>query len=240
MAPAAPKSCTIILKLLVNPKRQKVLFAEAGKGLWIFFSLFSLCLWGLSQDFSPRMAWLDLAPSANLKPPMSTISSITLLNSFSVKDISALEVQVVELGMDEGVKLMKESLNSNSVLTNVFLGKKAAAVAALNCGANPKECCPECNQSMSSKVTYVVQLKTTVATSGSHAAGYVKDVVTYMIMDDLEPGGEAHIYMQFQASLCSTGSMSRMLVPLKRRLLDLAWMRSEILCLLAFFRKLLF
>lgn len=36
-----------------------------------------------------------------MKPPMSTISSITLLNSFSVKDISALEVQVVELGMDE-------------------------------------------------------------------------------------------------------------------------------------------
>lgn len=36
-----------------------------------------------------------------VKPPMSTISSITLLNRFSVKDISALEVKVVELGMNE-------------------------------------------------------------------------------------------------------------------------------------------
>ena len=33
--------------------------------------------------------------------PMSTISSITLLNKFNVKHIGALEEQVVELGMDE-------------------------------------------------------------------------------------------------------------------------------------------
>ena len=33
--------------------------------------------------------------------PMSTISSITLLNKFDVKEIGALEEKVVELGMDE-------------------------------------------------------------------------------------------------------------------------------------------
>ncbi|KAK9913409.1 hypothetical protein M0R45_037227 [Rubus argutus] len=59
--------------------------------------------------------------------PMSTISSITLLNRFNVKDVGALEERVVVLSMDEGVKLLKESLQSKSVLTNVFLGKKAAA-----------------------------------------------------------------------------------------------------------------
>ncbi|PRQ59058.1 hypothetical protein RchiOBHm_Chr1g0365991 [Rosa chinensis] len=57
--------------------------------------------------------------------PMSTISSITMLNRFNIKDVGALEEKVVELGMDEGVKLLKESLQSKSVLTNVFLEKKA-------------------------------------------------------------------------------------------------------------------
>ncbi|KAL6126581.1 hypothetical protein ACLB2K_074628 [Fragaria x ananassa] len=58
--------------------------------------------------------------------PMSTISSITMLNRFNVKDVGALEEKVVELNLNEGVKLLKESLQSKSVLTNVFLGKKTA------------------------------------------------------------------------------------------------------------------
>ncbi|XP_057778385.1 uncharacterized protein LOC130997143 [Salvia miltiorrhiza] len=53
--------------------------------------------------------------------PMSTISSITMLNKFNVKDVGALEEKVVYLGMDEAVKLLKTSLQSNKVLTDVFL-----------------------------------------------------------------------------------------------------------------------
>ncbi|KAK4579053.1 hypothetical protein RGQ29_028927 [Quercus rubra] len=53
--------------------------------------------------------------------PMSTISSITLLNRFNVKDVGALEEKVVHLGIDEGVKLLKASLQSKNVLTDVFL-----------------------------------------------------------------------------------------------------------------------
>ncbi|KAK7821154.1 hypothetical protein CFP56_037935 [Quercus suber] len=53
---------------------------------------------------------------------MSTISSITLLiNKFNVKGIRALEEKVVNFGMDEGVKLLKASLYSKNVLTDVFL-----------------------------------------------------------------------------------------------------------------------
>ncbi|KAL4621260.1 hypothetical protein ACB092_06G215100 [Castanea dentata] len=55
--------------------------------------------------------------------PMSTISSITLLNKFNVKQLGDLEENVVELGMEEGVKLLKASLQSKSVLTDVFLSK---------------------------------------------------------------------------------------------------------------------
>nr|XP_004307490.2 PREDICTED: uncharacterized protein LOC101305304 [Fragaria vesca subsp. vesca] len=57
--------------------------------------------------------------------PMSTISSITVLNKFNIRDVGALEEKVVSLGMEEGLKLLKASLECNAVLTNVFLGSKA-------------------------------------------------------------------------------------------------------------------
>ncbi|OMP02615.1 hypothetical protein COLO4_10953 [Corchorus olitorius] len=56
--------------------------------------------------------------------PMSTISSITLMNKFNIKDIGVLEEKVIDMGMDQGVKLLKAALQSKTVLTDVFLGKK--------------------------------------------------------------------------------------------------------------------
>ncbi|XP_004497341.1 uncharacterized protein [Cicer arietinum] len=55
--------------------------------------------------------------------PMSTISSITLLNKFNVKEIGTLQEKVVQMGMDEGIKLLKASLQSKMVLTSVFINK---------------------------------------------------------------------------------------------------------------------
>ncbi|XP_059459222.1 uncharacterized protein LOC132188709 [Corylus avellana] len=53
--------------------------------------------------------------------PMSIISAIILFTKFNVTDVGALEEKVVELGMDEGVKLLRASLQSSTVLTDVFL-----------------------------------------------------------------------------------------------------------------------
>ncbi|KAL0003011.1 hypothetical protein SO802_016792 [Lithocarpus litseifolius] len=53
--------------------------------------------------------------------PMSTISCVTLLNRYNVKDVGVLEEKVVDLGIDEGVKLLKASLQSKTVLTDVLL-----------------------------------------------------------------------------------------------------------------------
>nr|XP_008371113.2 uncharacterized protein LOC103434522 [Malus domestica] len=58
--------------------------------------------------------------------PMSTISSVTMLNTFNVKDVGALEEKEVHLTMEEGVKLLRVSLLSNLVLTTVFLDKNEA------------------------------------------------------------------------------------------------------------------
>ncbi|KAK8662355.1 hypothetical protein V6N13_091933 [Hibiscus sabdariffa] len=57
--------------------------------------------------------------------PMSTESIITLLNEFNTKDVGDLEVKVVGVGVNEGVKLLKASLWSKTAITDVFLEKKA-------------------------------------------------------------------------------------------------------------------
>ncbi|KAH7537279.1 hypothetical protein FEM48_Zijuj03G0075900 [Ziziphus jujuba var. spinosa] len=57
--------------------------------------------------------------------PMSTISSLTMLRTFNVKDIADLEEKMISIGMDEGLKLLKASFQSKTVLTDVFLRMKA-------------------------------------------------------------------------------------------------------------------
>ncbi|KAB1217962.1 hypothetical protein CJ030_MR3G014628 [Morella rubra] len=84
--------------------------------------------------FVKRMVTYMVMDDLEVKP-MTTISGITLLNEFSVKEVGAIEEKVVHLGIDEGVKLLKASLQSNTVLTDVFLseevkrGTNEAAVA---------------------------------------------------------------------------------------------------------------
>ncbi|XP_059302571.1 uncharacterized protein LOC132054614 [Lycium ferocissimum] len=59
--------------------------------------------------------------------PMSIISSITLLNKFNVKDVGALQEEVVHFGMDEAVVLLKASFESKTVLTSVFMNRIRAS-----------------------------------------------------------------------------------------------------------------
>ncbi|PNX63358.1 hypothetical protein L195_g061587 [Trifolium pratense] len=56
---------------------------------------------------------------------MSTISStITLLNNLNIKEIGTFQEKVVEIGVDEGIKLLKASLQSKMVLTSVFIKER--------------------------------------------------------------------------------------------------------------------
>ncbi|KAF7052044.1 hypothetical protein CFC21_060203 [Triticum aestivum] len=57
--------------------------------------------------------------------PMSAISSITLLNTFAVTDLTALQEKTVQIGYKEGLEILKASLQSKTVLTDVFLGNKS-------------------------------------------------------------------------------------------------------------------
>ncbi|XP_020693537.1 uncharacterized protein LOC110107592 isoform X4 [Dendrobium catenatum] len=52
--------------------------------------------------------------------PMSAISSITLINRFIMKKDVQLEEKVVAVGIEEGLALLKASLDSPTALTDVF------------------------------------------------------------------------------------------------------------------------
>ncbi|KAK8576886.1 hypothetical protein V6N13_121885 [Hibiscus sabdariffa] len=47
--------------------------------------------------------------------PLSALSSITIFNKFNIKGVGTLQKRVVHLGMNEGLKLLKVSLQSKSV-----------------------------------------------------------------------------------------------------------------------------
>ncbi|KAI3517313.1 hypothetical protein L1887_16527 [Cichorium endivia] len=71
---------------------------------------------GFVKDVVTYMVMDDLVVK-----PMSTISSITLINSFGVKDLSQLEEKTLQFGKDEALKLLRASLSStNEVLTTLF------------------------------------------------------------------------------------------------------------------------
>ncbi|KAI3517315.1 hypothetical protein L1887_16529 [Cichorium endivia] len=76
---------------------------------------------GFVKDVITYMVMDDLVVK-----PMSTISSITLINSFAVKDLSQLEEKTLPFGKDEALKLLRASLSTNNVLTTLFRHTKDA------------------------------------------------------------------------------------------------------------------
>ncbi|CAN6381701.1 unnamed protein product [Urochloa humidicola] len=53
--------------------------------------------------------------------PMSSLSSIALLNACAVRDLGSLQERTVQIGYKEGLEILKASQQSKTVLTDVFL-----------------------------------------------------------------------------------------------------------------------
>ncbi|CAO2204587.1 unnamed protein product [Urochloa humidicola] len=61
--------------------------------------------------------------------PMSTIGAVTAIAALGVTGITGLQAKTVEIGYKEGLALLKASLQSETVLTDVFLGGKQSSGA---------------------------------------------------------------------------------------------------------------
>ncbi|XVF83494.1 hypothetical protein PTKIN_Ptkin16aG0492800 [Pterospermum kingtungense] len=62
---------------------------------------------------------------------MSATFIITLLNKFNVKDVGVLEQKVIDVEKDKGLELLRASMQSKAVLTDVFLGKEIPNVLVM-------------------------------------------------------------------------------------------------------------
>lgn len=76
---------------------------------------------GFVKDMVTYMVTDDLVVK-----PISTISFIALVNKFNVRDLGELEEQVVSIGMEEALELLKASFESKTVLTSVFMSRMKA------------------------------------------------------------------------------------------------------------------
>ncbi|ONI03511.1 hypothetical protein PRUPE_6G261800 [Prunus persica] len=134
------QSPSVSLNLLIDPKTHKVMFAEASKEVADFlFSFLSLHVATVTRLLSTDgmvgclgNLYRSAESLVNIKAgyvkggvvymimdnlevkPMTTESSVAVLQKFNVKGIDALQGK-------EGLKLVKASSESNTALTNVFL-----------------------------------------------------------------------------------------------------------------------
>ncbi|KAF7133332.1 hypothetical protein RHSIM_Rhsim09G0161700 [Rhododendron simsii] len=145
--------------------------------------------------------------------PMSTISGITILNKFNVKDAGALKDRVGHFGMPEPNQSKEVLLKPKAAVCStedslLLTGDDAPAPAVKKAykGAkltgtvtdgtefgsyisymyfayDPKATCPLCSYTMSTEVTFVPPKVANTGLSGE--GGYVKGVVTPMVMDNL-------------------------------------------------------
>ncbi|CAL8165865.1 unnamed protein product [Prunus armeniaca] len=115
---ATTNSASVSLKLLIDPKSHKVLFAEASKEVVDF--LFSF-LNRIPESYGipcPQCRSCNIStPVSYVSPSAPTGATSSNIKAGYVKGIDALQVK-------EGLKLVKASSESNTALTNVFLGKK--------------------------------------------------------------------------------------------------------------------
>ncbi|KAJ1290656.1 hypothetical protein BS78_02G261800 [Paspalum vaginatum] len=108
--PACRQPMNVEMRLTLGDAHGKLALAQAQEAA-------GLGPGGYVKDVVTYLVMDDLTVS-----PMSTISAIMLLKKFDVKDCSALEDMTVVLGAKEAVMLLKASLQSSTVLTDVFSG----------------------------------------------------------------------------------------------------------------------
>ncbi|KAF3433770.1 hypothetical protein FNV43_RR24873 [Rhamnella rubrinervis] len=175
-----PKGDGFQLKLLVDTQRQRVLFAEANKD-FVDFLVTLLCL--------PTGTVTQLLTSKSMVGSLGNLyQSIENLNDTYLQpnlDKDTLLNPKVPIGSYPKTPFMLPDAPSKSKLGKKFYtcrydqhrhySNELGAV------------CPQCGCSMSNEMSYVAVKKgEEQGSSSSGGEGYVKGVVTYIVMDDLQ------------------------------------------------------
>ncbi|KAH7840812.1 hypothetical protein Vadar_021936 [Vaccinium darrowii] len=128
----ATSGVTVSLKLLIDTKSKRLLFAEAGEDFVTFlYSLLCLPAGTVFKLLNERPLLKNILNYGEIE--CRSLCQFDV--KFSIKDPTCvymvmedltaagpLEERVVHLGLDEGLKLLKATLQTNMVLTSIFLG----------------------------------------------------------------------------------------------------------------------
>ncbi|XBJ22170.1 hypothetical protein VPH35_000601 [Triticum aestivum] len=178
----------ISLKLLVDTKSKKVLFAEAGKEFVDFvFSLLTLPIGAVVKLIS---AGTMQGSIGRLYQSVDNIGSSYLQPNKDKSELlqpkvlhpDARELLLLQGGGGEG-----SSPSSPLARFKMYTCAGYCATATMEA----KAACPQCKQAMATEVTFVLpsaapKTSSTAAAAGDETGGYVKGLVTYMVTDGLE------------------------------------------------------
>jgi Protein of unknown function (DUF674) len=196
----------ISIKLLIDNRGQRVLFAEAGKDFADFiFSLLTLPIGSITKLLSSASMPGSIG---NLYQGVKSINSTYLLPN---KDKSfLLEPKICLSGSSSNLLLGGDS---SSLQTKIYLCyyNSKCATASFEKGA----ICPRCGYQMDSERTLInPYLPEEISGNGKsktvgQTGGLVRDVVTYTITDNLEvapASANVHLQAGFREPLSSLGN----------------------------------
>lgn len=207
----APYTSPIKLKLLIDLQRQKVLFAEVGKDFVDFlFTFLPLplgtvtgllseehgmvgCLGKLYSSVGSLSDTYLLNPNLNrdvLLNPISPIATGDLFNLLNQEEVTDDESSHDEWNEDSESSHMETSDDNESNANGEFFIcvpclSKNVKERVYYVTDDSKAICPGCKAIMSTPATYVAP-PVTMEKQSTLEGSYVKDIVTYMVMDDLE------------------------------------------------------
>ncbi|KAM6547092.1 hypothetical protein CsatB_027828 [Cannabis sativa] len=180
----------IKLKLLIDTRRIRVLYGEAGKDFTdLLFSLLSMPVGTITTLLASD--GIDMVGSiGNLYQSLEKLSPSYLQSNLN-KDTLLRSMPALPGGLLSLTNVVNTSSKNlkqlYSCVPDIRQGFRRSCVNEF-VSDDPTVICPRCKQYMEQPLRYVYrQARTEVGSlSSCDACGIVKDVVTYMIMDDLQ------------------------------------------------------
>ena len=173
----------VSLKLLIDRESQRVLFAEAGKE-FIDFLFHSLAL--PIGTFVPLFEKQGIQGSfGNIYESIENLGSIYLQPSVNKDTLLRPKVQIS--GGGTGPPLLLQNIESSSTFMKLYSCARSSSACDSYLAYDFSAICPSCGDVMNHE-KYMVDPPTPSATetsSSSTERGYVKELVTFMVTDDL-------------------------------------------------------
>ncbi|XVE69084.1 hypothetical protein DITRI_Ditri09bG0121700 [Diplodiscus trichospermus] len=188
---AAPIPTPVKLKLLIDPKSNRLIFAEAGKDFVDFlFTILSLPVGTITRLLKKQemVGWC----LGNLYDSIENLDDTNI--EYTANKDTLLKPMVFNCAANVSLTLLNMQSSSSLYGCN-YPGRNSCSPYVAN---DPESVCLSCGNVMSRLLTFVNP------TAAFQGLGYVKGAVTYMIMDDLVGLKLLRASMQSKAVLTDT------------------------------------